>query len=122
MNLLHLFTHSIIFILLFQDSQYFIGTLGQAIRHAGHFSHLYTKAMTAAARRQLAQEDNLIARFFMGDVVVLYALQLMLQFVQLMIVGCEDRLCFVRMLLYKFYNRPGNGNTIVGAGTPANLV
>ena len=94
----------------------------KVIRHTGHFSHLYTKAMAAAARCQLSQEDHFMGRLFMGDMIVLYPVELMLELIELMVVGRKYGLGAGLVFLNIFYDRPGNGNTIVGTGTSADLI
>ncbi len=49
-------------------------------RHTGQFSYVDTKAMLAATRYQLAQEDDLVTNFLNSNVIVLYATEAVAQF------------------------------------------
>ena len=59
-------------VFLFELGEYFVCAVEEFWGHAGHAGHLDTEAVTAATGSELAQEDDLIAGFFVGDVVVMH--------------------------------------------------
>ena len=73
----------------FELLQYVLGTLHDRARHTRYFSHMNTERVLRSAAHQLAQEDNLAVKLLHRHVVVLYALEVLLHLVQLVIVSGE---------------------------------
>ena len=75
--------------------------------------------MLRTAAHQFAQEDDLAVHLTHGDVVVTDALEGLLHLVQLVIVRREERLGMSAVLMDILDNRPGDRDTVVGAGAAA---
>src|SRR6218665_1598366 len=90
--------------------------------HACHSRHVDTEAMCASAWRKFAQEDDLVADLFIGDMIIPYTPEFFFQFVQFMIVRCKQCFRLLWCIMQMFCNTPCDGDTVVCRGTAADLV
>ena len=80
-------------------------------------------AVVRPAPHDSAQEGDIVAALFHGNIVIFHAANLLLQLRQLMVMGCKQRLCskllFIRHI---FQHSPGNAHAVEGGGAPPDLV
>ena len=100
-----------------------LGTLDDALGHAGHAGDVDAEGVLAAALDELAQEDDLLVDLAHGDVVVAHAGQRAGHVVELVVVGGEEGAGMAAGVLVDVLDDgPGDGDAVVGAGAAAELV
>ena len=98
-------THTRIVIL--QLFQYNIGTIYDATRHTGYFSHMNTKRVLTSTRFQLTQEDNLAIHLLHAYIEILDARKVLFHLIQFVIVGSKERTCLrLLVLMQVFHDSP----------------
>ena len=106
-----------------QSFEDLVRPVDNAFRHTRHLGHMDTETVLATAGNQLTKEDHFIAHLLDRDVVILDALEGAFHLVQLMIMSSEKGLgTGPWMLVDVFDNGPGDRDTVVGAGSTAQLV
>ena len=110
-------------VLPFQLFQDLIGPFHNRARHARHFGDMNTKAVFTTTGHQFTQENHLVVHLFDRYIVVLDEFEGAFNLVELMIVGGKERFGpTVGMLVDILDNGPGNRDSVIGAGSSAQLV
>ena len=79
--------------------------------------------MLRATTLQTPQENHLAVDLAHGDIVVLYALEVLLHLVQFVVVSGKECACLrLRLLVQMFDNGPRNTDAVVGRGAAPQLV
>ena len=81
-----------------------------------------TEAVRHSAFHQLTQENHVLAYLLHRNMEVLHAVIYILQVVELVVVGCEKRLCSVAIFMNIFHDGTGYRHSVVCGGSAADFV
>ena len=107
----------------FQVGQHLPSAVDHALGQPGHLGHVHAVALVGPAGHYLVQEDHLVALFGHRHAVVANAWQTGGQVGQFVVMGREEGLAAQPgVVVDMFDDRACDGQAIIGAGAPADLV
>ena len=108
---------------MYQFIHQFFCTIQNTIRNTCKLCHLDTITFIGTTFYDFSQKYDIIAPFFHRDTVIINARNLSFQLCQFVIMGSKQSLCSQKFCITDvFDNCPGNGQSVKGTGSTANLI
>ena len=81
-----------------------------------------TEAVRHAALHKFAEEDNILAHFLYGNMIVAHASVYFLQIVKFVVMSSEQCLCTISVFVNVLHYRTGNRHSVVSRSTSSDLI
>ena len=96
--------------------------INDTLWHARHLSYVDTERVLRPTGKEFAQEDHFLIHLSDGHVVVADAWEEGRHVVEFVVVGCKEHLGMGTVFVDILYNRPCDGDTIVGRGAATEFI